>query len=161
MLGHYTDGYNYRVWKIAEMQFPAGVVALDIDAPTKDYAQFYLRDTMYKRVVNLVSGLSARFALGRFWIYSTGSPGAHVIFENPVEDWLEVLHYANGRIGWHECTGHYTTCKGSNVIKLRVGHKPGRSWDIVAWDTNPANDKPAHIVEHENLLKLQLQAEAI
>jgi len=160
MLGHYTEGYDYQMWKIAEMRFDSGIIALDIDAPNKRFIDGNLHDVMVKQVSRLASELSEKYNLGRFWIYNTGSPGCHVIFENFAKNWLEIMCGTTLPAGWHECVGHYTKCNSTKSCRLRVGHKPGRNWDIKAWDTNPVDDKPDHVVEHEKWLSLKLEAKA-
>lgn len=157
MLGYYIEhGY-----KIAEIKFDKGVVGLDIDAPNKRFVDGNLHNVMVKQVGRLAGQLSEKYNLGRFWIYDTGSPGCHVIFEYKATRWASALYDAAKRKGWKECEGHHFQTAISGRCALRVGHKPSRNWDIFPWATNPIDDKPKHIIEHENLLALKLEAKAI
>lgn len=142
---------------IAQMHFPDGVVALDIDAPGDSFDQEPLRGIMVWKVRELAGGLSAKWSLGRFWLYHTGSPGMHIIFERPTANWREILDDARHRNGWRECNGHAEISQDDGYCALRVGHKESRpEWDIFPLEDNPTEDLPSHVVEHDGYLARQI-----
>lgn len=158
-----TKTYVANVWgqEFAVMQFPVGTVALDIDAPTAFFEEGPGRGTMLTAVRKLAADLSQRFGLGLYWLYHTGS-GLHVIFQCRLSCWdavKTVLVEAFERKGWHECGGHALHCTDAEQMQLRVGHKPGRPWDIEPVPGNPPVSRaPAYVQEHERLLAQQLPA---
>jgi len=141
--------------------FAPGVVALDIDAPTRHFTDTPAgRATMLDRVHALAEALSLEFDLGRYWLYETGH-GAHVIFEETLESWNaveQVLDAASGRLGWHEDRGHVGLCQDARRCTLRVGSKPGREWDIDPWTDNSRISLPDHVREHDALIAHRLPA---
>ena len=158
---YYTMRHGWATWQVAMWVAPAGVVALDVDAPSDRYVQSKLHAVMRKGVEALASELARRFDLGRWWGYDTGSPGCHIIFEHPAADAKHVLERARWDYqGWHECGGHLCEC-GKFGVTLRVGHKPGRWWDIIPWASNPQVNIPAHIREHDLLLVEQFPAKEV
>jgi len=136
--------------------FSEGVVALDVafftDRPEG-------RALMLDRVCALAEKISSEFALGRYWIYSTGH-GAHVIFEEELRGWNAVetvLSSAAELPGWHEDRGHVGVCRDVRRCTLRVGRKPGRGFDIEPWFAGSAN-APSHVQEHDALVAQMLPA---
>lgn len=163
MLTHYKEIKERVTWYVAEWKAPALVVVLDFDAPCGKNPDWYtarLRQKMVEGVTKLADELSERYGLGRWWAYDTGSPGVHVIFENRAHSpmrWSDIMNdIAHRRKGWKECGGHYLQVQARGPV-LRVGHKPGRDWDIVPWPSNPT-DKPPHVQEHDELLAMRLPA---
>ena len=141
--------------------FAPGVVALDVDAPTRHFTDTPAgRAQMLHHVRVLAEDLSAEFGLGRFWLYETGH-GAHLIFEETLEVWNaveQVLGAASDRIGWHEDRGHVGLCRDARRCSLRVGFKPGREWDIEPWRGNSHVSLPDHVREHDVLITRKLPA---
>lgn len=58
-----------------------------------------------------------------------------------------------------ECGGHYLKCLDG--IRLRVGCKPGRAFDIKPWGSNPVEDVPCHVRDHDTLLLVEMPAQIL
>ena len=158
-----THTYVTDVWDqgFAVMRFPVGAVGLDIDAPTAFFEEGPGRDAMLEGVRALADETSQRFGLGLYWMYHTLS-GVHVLFQCRLSCWEAVkyvLTEAFQNKGWHECGGHALHCSDAEEVQLRVGHKPGRPWDITPVPGNPPmSHAPAHVQEHARLLAQRLPA---
>lgn len=151
------DVYSVGDKCIAQWRAPAGIVALDIDARDVRFRLPWQRKVMVAEVRAMANGLAASWGLGRYWMYYTGSPGLHVIFERPAERWAMVLDAANLHRGWRECGGHHSICLEDRFCALRVGYKNGRGiWDIFPVENNPTEDIPDHVAEHDRLLSLRI-----
>lgn len=152
--------YSEKGWAIPQWVAPDGVIALDFDAPTKEYGGGWLQELFRDRVEEQCKKLAKKYGLGRHWTYETGSPGLHVIFEHPIENdqFIEVFMDATDPdfsiSPFYACSGHACVCVNNTQSVLRVGHKPDRAWDIIP--LSDGADAPPHVVEHDRLLALKL-----
>lgn len=142
---------------IEEYHFDDGIIALDIDAPTRYFWDGNPgREKMVQGVEELCQALSRKYDLGRFWIYHTLS-GVHVIFERRT-DISAVLEDATFRSGWHECGGHYDHCIPQGHCSLRVSRKQGRGWDIYPVEGYDVDTNvPLHVRGHRDALLSNLR----
>ena len=166
MSARYVPMIDWDGRQIAEFaihDLPAGVVALDVDAPTDFYEEGPGIELIVKGVRALAANLSQEHHLGLFWLYFTGN-GMHVLFERLLPGGCQMALHAmcDARerfTGWRECSGHLGHCTDADAVQLRVGCKPGRPWDITSVPGNPpVSGGPAHVQEHAHLLALQLPA---